>query len=468
MAQHTETYDVAVIGGGPGGYVAAIRAAQLGMKTAVIEKDRLGGLCLNWGCIPSKALLRSAEVYRLVQSAHDFGITVGDVQFDTKKIIKRSRVAAEKLSKGVEFLLRKNKVAHVSGTARVIKKGIIDISSDGNGSTELRAENIVIATGGFARSLPGVEIDKKKVISSREALVLQKLPESMIIIGGGPIGVEFAYFYNVFGVKCTIVEMMPKILPFEDSEITDILQKKFRQNKIEILTDTKVESLSATAKGVKVKVGAKAGGLQELRADVALMAVGFGGSVEGLGLQELGVNLEKGFIKVDECYQTTVPGIYAVGDVIGPPLLAHVASAEAIYMVEKLAGLNPAPVDYTNIPSCTYCQPQVASVGITEQKARDEGYSVKVGHFPFLANGKSIATGETEGMVKLIFDEKYGELLGAHIIGIEATDMIAELGLAKALESTHQEILKTVHAHPTLSEAIMEAAGDAYGEAIHI
>ncbi len=462
-----QTFDVAVIGGGPGGYVAAIRASQLGLKSVVIEKEKLGGLCLNWGCIPSKALLRSAEVYHLIQNAADYGISVGSLKFDSKKIIKRSRDAADKLSKGVQFLLRKNKIDHISGTGFISKGGVIQVSSNGK-TQEVKAKNIVIATGGFTRSLPGVEIDKKKVISSREALILDKLPKSIIIIGGGPIGVEFAYFYNAFGVKCTIVEMVPGILPLEDIELTKILTRNFKKNGIDLLTETKVESIKTSAKGVTVKVSGKGGAAKDLQGDVALMAVGFGGLVEGLGLEKLGVKVEKSFIKVDENYKTNVDGVYAIGDVIGPPLLAHVASAEGIYLVEKLAGQNPVPIDYDNIPGCTYCQPQVASVGMTEQKAIDAGHKVKVGRFPFLANGKSIAIGETEGLVKLVFDEKYGELLGAHIIGIEATDMIAELSVAKALETTPAEILKTVHAHPTLSEAVMEAAADALGEAIHI
>ncbi|MFQ5824945.1 MAG: dihydrolipoyl dehydrogenase [bacterium] len=468
MAKNDKNFDLAVIGGGPGGYVAAIRAAQLGMKSAVVEKERIGGLCLNWGCIPSKALLRSAEVYRLFQHAENYGIFVENVKFDSKKIIKRSRLAAERLSKGVEFLLKKNMVEHIPGTGRIAKKGVIEITKNGKVEGEIKAKHIVIATGGYTRSLPGVKIDKKKIISSREALVLENLPNSIVIIGGGPIGIEFAYFYNAFGVKCTVVEMMPHILPFEDSEIIGILQKSLKKSGIEILTDTKVESVNVTTNGVNIEVGGKKGGLKEVTGDLALMAVGFGGFVKGLGLEALGVQIEKSFVKVDENYQTNVEGIYAIGDVIGPPLLAHVASAEGIYMVEKLAGLSPTPVDYSNIPSCTYCQPQVASVGLTEQKAKEEGHSIKVGRFPFRANGKSIAIGETEGMVKLIFEEKYGELLGAHIIGVEATDMIAELGVVKTLESTHTEVLKTIHAHPTLSEAVMEAAGEAFGEAIHI
>lgn len=468
MAKNDRTYDVAIIGGGPGGYVAAIRAAQLGMKPVVIEKERLGGLCLNWGCIPSKALLRSAEVYQMFKKASNYGIEAENVTFDAKKIIKRSRLAAEKLSKGVEYLLKKNKVEHISGTATVAKAGLVQIAKDGKVSEEVNAKHIVIATGGYALSLPGVEIDKKRVISSRQALLLDQLPKSIVIIGGGPIGVEFAYFYNAFGVQCTIVEMMPHILPFEDTEIVQILQKAFKKSGITLLTDAKVESVKTTAKGVNIKVADKKGGMQDLSSEIALMAVGFGGMVAGLGLDTLGVKVEKGFIKVNERYQTNVDGIYAIGDVIGPPLLAHVASAEGINLAETLAGLNPRPVDYTNFPSCTYCQPQVASIGLTEEKARQGGRATKVGHFPFRANGKSIAVGETEGMVKLIFDEKYGELLGAHIIGMEATDMIAELGVAKSLETTETEIFKTIHAHPTLSEAVMEAAADALGEAIHI
>lgn len=464
----TKEFDVTVIGGGPGGYVAAIRASQLGLKCAIVEKERLGGLCLNWGCIPSKALLRSAEVYRMFQHADDYGLSVEKVGFDPKKIVKRSRAAADRLSKGVEFLMRKNKIEHFTGTGRIAKKNTVEISKNDGTAEAVTTKNIIVATGGFTRSLPGVEIDKKKIISSREALVLEEMPKSLIVIGGGPIGVEFAYFYNSFGVKCTIVEMLPQILPFEDSEIVDILQKSFKKSGIEILTETKVESVKTSAKGVTVKVGEKKGGSQELAGDMALMAVGFGGFTNGLGLEELGVQVEKSFIKVNEKYQTNVEGIWAIGDVIGPPLLAHVASAEGICCAENIAGKSPKPVDYSNFPSCTYCQPQVASIGMTEAKAKEGGREIKVGKFPFRVLGKSIAVGETEGMVKLIFDAKYGELLGAHIIGNEATDMIAELGIAKTLESTPKEIFHTMHAHPTLTEAVMEAAADAMGEAIHI
>jgi len=468
MGEKKQSFDLAVIGGGPGGYVAAIRASQLGMKAAVIEKDKLGGLCLNWGCIPSKALLKSAEMYRLLQKADQYGIAVGDVSFDSKKVIKRSRDAAQQLSKGVEFLMKKNNVTTIFGTATLSGNDTIEVAAKGKSATRVQARHIVLATGGYTRSLPGIEIDGKKIISSKEALVLDKFPGSVTIIGGGPIGVEFAYFYNAFGVDCTIVEMMPRILPFEDAEITTVLQRTFKKNKIALLTNTKVEGIKTTSKGVKVTVKNEKGDAKELQSDIALMAVGFGGLVEGIGLEKVGVATEKGFIKVDESYQTSVPGIFAIGDVIGPPLLAHVASAEAIFAVEKMAGLNPPAIDYHNIPSCTYCQPQVASVGLTEEKAKAAGYSVKIGRFPFRANGKSIAVGEIDGLVKLIFDEKYGELLGAHIIGTGATDLIAELGVAKSLETTPEQLLKTIHGHPTLSEAIMEAAADAQGEAIHI
>jgi dihydrolipoamide dehydrogenase len=467
MAQDNQNFDVAVIGGGPAGYVAAIRASQLGMKSAVIEKDRVGGLCLNWGCIPSKALLRSAEVYRLIQNAEEYGLSVDKVGFDAKKIIKRSRGAADKLNKGVEFLLRKYKVEHIHGTATIAGKGQISISG-AKGDSTVSAKNIIIATGGYTKSLPGIKIDGEKVITSRQALVLDKLPKSITVIGGGAIGVEFAYFYSSFGVKCAIVEMMPHILPLEDEEISILLEKSFKKYGIELLTETKVESLKTSAKGVTITVAGKDGKSRDLDSDIALMAVGFGGLVEGIGLESVGVQLDRGFIKVDANYQTNVAGIYAIGDVIGPPLLAHVASAEAHFTVEKLAGHNPPPVDYGNIPVCTYCQPQVASIGLTEKQAKEQGYSVKVGKFPFQVLGKSIAVGETEGMVKLVFDEKYGELLGAHIIGSEATDMIAELGIARALESTNTELIKTIHAHPTLSEAVMEAAANAYGESVHI
>lgn len=459
-------YDIAIIGGGPGGYVAAIRASQLGFKTAVIEKDKLGGVCLNWGCIPTKALLKNAEIYNHFKHANEFGITYQNLEFDFKKIIKRSRDVALRNSKGVEYLFKKNKIDHISGFGKIISKGKIEVSKDGKTLETIDAKHIIVATGAGPRTIPGVEIDRKKIISSTEAMILQEVPKSMLIIGAGAIGVEFAYFYNSFGAKVTLIEMMPNILPVEDKEISKLLESNLKKAGIEIFTESKVE---------KVKVGENVGitvstndGAKELTADVALMAIGVQGNVENIGLESLGVEYEKSFIKVDEYYRTNVDGIYAIGDIIGPPLLAHVASAEGITCVEAIAGKNPDTVDYENIPGCTYCQPQVASLGLTEEKAHEQGYELKIGRFPFAASGKARAIGETDGLVKLIFDSKYGELLGAHILGSEATEMIAELGVAKTLGTTAHELIKTIHAHPTLSEAVMEAAANAMGEAIHI
>jgi dihydrolipoamide dehydrogenase len=460
-------FDLIVVGGGPGGYVAAIRAAQLGMKVGVIEQDKLGGLCLNWGCIPSKALLRSAEVYHLMHRAKEFGLRAEQIGFEWSEIIQRSRKIADQISKGVNFLFRKNKIEHIDGRARLRKDKTLEVTKDGKAVGEYRAKHVVIATGGRHRSIPGVEIDRKRIITSTEAMILDPMPKTMVIIGGGPIGVEFAYFYNAFGCKVTILEMMPQILPLEDEEVVKSLTANFKKNGIAIETDAKVEAVKTTASGVTVTVATKAG-KKEISGDVALMAIGFAGNTENIGLEDAGVAAEKTFIKYDQFYRTNVPGIYAVGDVIGAPLLAHVASAEGICCVEAIAGKHPTPVRYDAIPGCTYCQPQVASVGLTETKAKEKGHDVAVGRFPFKPLGKSIAVGETDGFVKLIFDKKYGELLGAHILGNEATDLIAELVLAKTAEATAHDIIKTVHAHPTLTEAVMEAAANAYGEAIHI
>jgi dihydrolipoyl dehydrogenase len=460
-------FDLIVVGGGPGGYVAAIRAAQLGMNVGVIEQDKLGGLCLNWGCIPSKALLRSAEVYHLMQRAKDFGLRAEQISFEWTPIIQRSRKIADQISKGVSFLFRKNKIEHVDGRARLRKDKTLEVTKDGKAVGEYRAKHFVIATGGKHRSIPGVEIDRKKIITSTEAMILDPMPKSMVIIGGGPIGVEFAYFYNAFGCKVTILEMMPQILPLEDEEVVKSLTANFKKNGIAIETDAKVEAVKTMASGVTVAVATKTG-KKEISGEVALMAIGFAGNTENVGLEDAGVAVERSFIKYDQFYHTNVPGIYAVGDVIGAPLLAHVASAEGICCVEAIAGKNPHPVRYDAIPGCTYCQPQVASVGLTETKAKEKGYDVAVGRFPFKPLGKSIAVGETDGFVKLIFDKKYGEFLGAHILGNEATDLIAELVLAKTAEATAHDIIKTVHAHPTLTEAVMEAAANAFGEAIHI
>ncbi len=462
-----QKFDIAIIGGGPGGYVSAIRASQLGFKTVLIEKDRVGGICLNWGCIPTKALLKSAELYNLVKRADEFGLKVDSFGFDFKKIIQRSRQVAERLTRGVEFLLRKNNVTKISGYGFILKPNLIGVKTD-NDEIEIEANHIIIATGARPRNLPGIEIDGNHVITSKEAMLLDEPPKSMIIIGAGAIGVEFAYFYNTFGTKITLVEMMDSILPNEDKEITEILAKSFQKSGIEILTGTKVLEAKPMDGGVEVKVQNE-NGEKSLKADKALVAIGVQGNVDGIGLENVGVEVEWSFIKVDKLtYKTNVDGIYAIGDVIGPPLLAHVASAEGIRCVERIAGVETLPIDYNSIPSCTYCIPQVASIGLTEQKAIELGYEIKVGKFPFRANGKALALGESEGLVKVIFDAKYGEILGAHIIGPEATELIAEFGVAKTLESTAFEIAKTIHAHPTLSETLMEASADALKEAIHI
>jgi dihydrolipoamide dehydrogenase len=459
-------FDVAVIGSGPGGYVAAIRATQLGLTAAVIERDKPGGVCLNWGCIPTKALLKNAEIYNNFKHAEDWGITYKDLQFDFAKIVARSRKVAMLNSKGVEYLFKKNKIEHIPGFGKLLGNGKIDVSKEGKSLETISAKHIILATGARARTLPNVKIDGKQVISSTEAMILPQVPKSMIVIGGGAIGVEFAYFYNAFGTKITIVEMMPNILPVEDKELSKLLESNFKKNGIDILTESKVESIT-TGKGVKVVVVTKEG-KKELNADVALMAIGVQGNTENMGLESVGVKVEKGWIQVDDFSRTNVNGVYAIGDVAGPPWLAHVASKEGVVCVEALAGKNPQPINYDNIPGCTYCQPQVASIGLTEEKAIAAGYQIKVGRFPFSASGKARAIGETDGLVKLIFDAKYGELLGAHILGADATEIIGELGVAKTLETTVAGIAGTIHAHPTLSEAIMEAAENAYGHSINI
>jgi len=459
-------FDVTVIGGGPGGYVAAIRAAQLGMRVGLVERDRLGGICLNWGCIPSKALLKSAELYNSFKKAGEFGFSFTDLKFDFTKIIKRSRDVADRVSKGVEYLMKKNKIEVMSGTAKMTGKNSIEVSKDGKVTDTIKTKFTLLATGGRPRSIPGVTIDRKKVITSTEAMTLPELPKSMLVIGGGAIGIEFAYFYNSLGTKVTVLEMLPSVLPKEDKEITKLLESSLKKQGIEILTNAKVESV-VVGNDVTMKVSTK-DGMQELKGDVALMAVGVQGNVEDLGLEALGVKVDKGAIIVDKFGKTSVEGIDAIGDVSGAPWLAHAASHQGIVAAEHLAGKSMHGFDRTNIPSCTYCQPQVASVGMTEEAAIASGHKIKVGRFPFRPLGKAMAIGETEGIVKLVFDEKYGELLGAHIIGSEATELIAELVLARALESTNEELFRTMHAHPTLSEAIMEAAGDAFGQAINI
>ena len=462
-------YDIAVLGGGPGGYVAAIRAGQLGFKTVVIDKDNLGGICLNWGCIPTKSLLKNAELYDSVKNhGNDFGITSKELSFDFTKIIKRSRDISERISKNVELLIKKNKVDRIRGFGKLSSKSQIDVFENDKQIESVQADNIIIATGARPKTIPAIPVDRKKIITSTEAMILDELPKEMIVIGAGAIGIEFAYFYSVLGTKVTVVEMLDNILPIEDNEVSIALEKNFKKRGIDILTKASVEK--AEVKGKKVKAVVKQGNeSKELSADIVLNAIGVTGNIEGFGLEELGVEILKGHVKVNKAtYETNVKGIYAIGDVIGPPWLAHVASAEGIHCVEYIKGIHTPPVDYDNIPGCTYCQPQVASVGLTERKAKELGYDLKIGKFPFMASGKAFAVGEREGFVKLIFDAKYGELLGGHIIGSEATELIAEVALARALEATGESIIKTVHAHPTLSESIMEAAANAYGEAIHI
>ena len=462
-----KSFDVVVLGGGPGGYTAAIRAVQLGFSTGIIEADKLGGICLNWGCIPTKALLKNAEILNQFKKASEWGISYDNLKFDFSKIIQRSRGISDKISKGVEFLMKKNKIDYIAGYGTFISNTTLDVKQKDGTHHKVSAKHIIVATGTRARSIPGVTIDRKRIITSTEAMSLSEQPKSMVVVGAGAIGIEFAYFYNALGTKVTVVEMMPGILPVEDRELTKEMERSFKKQGIEILTDTKVESVKASATEVSVVVNTPQG-KKELKGNVALMAIGVQGNVEGFGLEKVGVTVERNHIKVDKDYRTNVAGVYAIGDVIGAPWLAHVASAEGIHCVEAIKELKPEAIDYSMIPGCTYCQPQIASVGLTEEKAKAEGYELKIGKFPFRPLGKAIAIGETEGMVKLIFDAKYGELLGAHIMGSEATEMIAELALAKKLEATGKSIFHTVHAHPTLSEAVMEAAAAAYGEAINI
>lgn len=460
-------FDVVVIGSGPGGYTTAIRASQLGFKTGIIERDRLGGICLNWGCIPTKALLKNAELMNGMKHLSDFGISYDNLKFDFEKIIARSRGVADVSEKGVRYLMKKNKIEVIEGTAYINKDKTLKITGKTGEETEtIKAKHIIIATGARARTLGNLKFDEKKILSSTGAMTAKELPKKMTIVGSGAIGAEFAYFYNAFGTEVTIIEMLPSILPIEDKDASDVVAREFKKSGIKILTDTKTESVEIKGNKVITKVSGKNN--EEIESDVVLIAIGVAGNVENLGLEDLGVTVEKSSIKVDKDYKTNIDGIYAIGDVNGPPWLAHVASSEGINCIEKIKGMHVPDIDYNTIPGCTYCQPQVASVGLTEKKALEAGYEINVGKFPFSASGKSRAMGETTGMIKVIFDKKYDELLGAHIVGVEATELITEFVLAKSLEATHEQILKTVHAHPTLSEANMEAVGVAYNEAINI
>jgi len=461
-------FDVIVIGAGPGGYVAAIRASQLGMKVGVVEREALGGICLNWGCIPTKALLKSAQVFEYIKHAADYGVEVQNPSVNFTSMIKRSREVANGMSKGIEFLFKKNKVEKIMGTGKVMPGKKVEVTSADGTKTVYQADHIILATGGRARELPNVKIDNKKVIGYRQAMVLEKQPTSMVVIGSGAIGVEFAYFYNTIGTKVTIVEYMPRIVPVEDEEVSKQLSLSFKKSGIEIMTDASVEHVDTSGEGCKVKVRNKDGKETILTCDIVLSAVGVQTNIEGIGLEDVGIATDKGKVIVDDYYRTNIPGYYAIGDIVKGQALAHVASAEGIICVEKIAGQNPHPLNYNNIPGCTYCSPEIASVGLTEAKAKEMGYDIKVGKFPFSASGKASAGGTKEGFIKVIFDAKYGEWLGAHMIGANVTEMIAEVVVARNLETTGHEIIKSVHPHPTMSEAIMEAVAAAYGEVIHI
>lgn len=460
-------YDLIVIGSGPGGYVAAIRASQLGLKTAIIERESLGGICLNWGCIPTKALLKSAQVFEYINHAADYGIKVQGGEADFGAVIKRSRGVADGMSKGIQFLMKKNKIDVIMGTAKIKKGGKVDVKAADGSSKEYTAKHTILATGARSRELPNLKQDGKKIIGYRQAMNLPEQPKSMIVVGSGAIGIEFAYFYNALGTKVTVVEFMDRIVPVEDEEISKQLERSLKKTGINILTNANVESVDTSGNGCKAQVKT-ANGTETLEADIVLSAVGITPNIENLGLEETGVKTDRGRVVVDGFYKTNVEGVYAIGDIVGGQALAHVASAEGIICVEKIAGHHPEPLNYNNIPGCTYCSPEIASVGYTEKAAKEAGYEVKVGKFPFSASGKASAAGTKDGFVKVIFDAKYGEFLGAHLIGANVTEMIAEVVVARKLETTGMDIVKTVHPHPTMSEAIMEAAADAYGEVIHL
>jgi len=461
-------YDVIVIGSGPGGYVAGIRAAQLGLKVAVVEKESLGGICLNWGCIPTKSLLKSAQVFEYAANAADYGVTIsGDIKPDFDGMVKRSRDVADGMSKGIQYLFKKNKVESIFGMGKLTTKNTVEVTDEKGKKTSYTAKHIILATGARSRELPNLPQDGKKIIGYRQALNLDKLPKTMVVVGSGAIGSEFAYFYQAIGTQVTLVEFLPNVVPNEDEEVSKQLERSFKKMKMKVLTASSVEKVDTSGDKCKVTIKTKKGE-ESVEADIVLSAVGISSNIEGIGLEEMKVVVENGKIKVDEFYRTNVEGVYAIGDIVAGPALAHVASAEGIVCIEKIAGLNPEPIDYGNIPGCTYTFPEVSSVGLTEAKAKEAGFELKVGKFPFSASGKANAAGQKDGFIKLIFDAKYGELLGAHMIGANVTEMIAEMVVAKKLEITGHELLNTIHPHPTMSEAIMEAAAAAYGEVIHI
>lgn len=461
-------YDIIVVGSGPGGYVTAIRASQLGFKTAVIEKEHLGGICLNWGCIPTKALLKSAHVFSYLKHAEDYGLNkVENPSFDFSNVVKRSRGVAQKMSGGVQFLLKKNKVDVIMGTAKVKSGKKVSVVDAEGKTTEYSANHIILATGARSRELPNLPQDGKKIIGYKQALALPELPKSMIVVGSGAIGVEFADFYNAMGTKVTIVEFMPNIVPVEDEDVSKHLEKSLKKAGIDVMTNSSVESVDTSGNGVKAFVKTAKGDVT-LEADILLSAVGITANIENIGLEEVGIQTDRGRVLVNEWYETSVSGYYAIGDILPTQALAHVASAEGITCVEKIKGLEVEKIDYSNIPGCTYCSPEIASVGLTEKQAKEKGYEIKVGKFPLSASGKATANGNTDGFIKVIFDAKYGEWLGCHMIGDGVTDMIAEAVVARKLETTGHEIIKAVHPHPTVSEAVMEAVAAAYGEVIHI
>ena len=460
-------YDVIVIGSGPGGYVTAIRASQLGLKTAVVERSELGGICLNWGCIPTKALLKSANVFEYIEHAEDYGIKVKGAEVDFSAMVKRSRGIADGMSKGIQFLMKKNKIDILSGSGKIKAGKKVDVTDAEGKVTEYEAENIIIATGARSRELPNLPQDGEKIIGYRKAMTLKKQPKSIVVVGSGAIGVEFAYFYNSIGTKVTIVEYLPNIVPNEDIDVSKALEKSFKKQGINIMTKSAVESVNTSGSLCKVNIKTEKGE-EIIEAEVVLSAVGIQANIEDLGLEDVGIVVDGGKVIVDDYYQTNIPGYYAIGDLIPGPALAHVASAEGITCVEKIAGMDVEAIDYNNIPGCTYCSPEIASVGYTEEQAKKEGYEVKVGKFPFSASGKASAAGAKDGFVKVIYDAEYGEWLGAHFIGANVTEMVAEAVAARKLETTGHEILKSIHPHPTLSEAVMEATAAAYDEVIHL